>query len=139
MINEKLLKKIIENEYGNATDKTYSQKYINGKLIDSSGTGWIRYQDGTQICYGNVTLSSIFNSAWGAIWETPAISTVVTFPKAFKSVPYVTLQGSGGYSATAETINRSTTKIGPVTFWRPTKHTDAIEFGMQYIAIGRWK
>lgn len=46
MINEKLLKNIIENEYGNATDKTYCQEYING-ITDKAYRTTTMYRNST--------------------------------------------------------------------------------------------
>lgn len=123
---------------GTSTTNGYAQSYLNNKLIDSSGTGWIRYTDGTQICYGVASVTAAFNSAWGSLWETPVISTIATFPKAFTSSPCVSLQSFDGYTAYPEIVQCSATKIYNVQFWRPSQ-SGSITFKLQYIAIGKWK
>jgi hypothetical protein len=113
---------------------------INGKLIDSSGTNWIRYQDGTQMCWGSIAKSNIaITSPWGSMYESGNIS-LGNFPKAFKTntTPQLFLQCAAGYSVTPEMVQPSATSLGSCYFYRPTSVPSAA-FTVFYFAIGKWK
>lgn len=113
---------------------------INGKLIDSSGTNWIRYQDGTQMCWGAIEKSNIaITSPWGSLYESSNIS-LGNFPKAFKTntVPQLFLQCASGYAVTPEMVQPTATSLGSCYFYRPTSVPSAA-FTVFYFAIGKWK
>lgn len=87
--------------------------------IDSSGTGWIRFSDGTQVCWAKINNNTRTN-----------------FPVAFSETPV----GSVSASAVADKVGISevtTTRIKAV-FSSGDGSGDTTYSG-QYIAVGRWK
>lgn len=97
--------------------------------IDSFGTGWIRFSDGTQVCYGTFSNDRTTN-----------------FPKAFNASPSVTVSavgydrdtynGIGGVASlndryvSAEYFRGGLTKAYMTNFSYSSGN---------YIAVGRWK
>ena len=134
-----------EYNYGN----TMWMRYYNGsawtnKRIDfadtgiESGTGYIKYPDGTLINYGQVAMGSKTSAQTGnlytAVWHDP-----ITFPQAFKD---------GNYSFTATPLGASygfviyvsglsTTGVGSIEMARP--NSGNILGTISYVAIGKWK
>ncbi len=87
--------------------------------IDSSGTGWIRFSDGTQVCWAKINHNTRTN-----------------FPVAFSATPV----GSVSASALAEQVGISevtTTRIR--AGFASGSGSGDITYNGQYIAVGRWK
>lgn len=97
--------------------------------IDSSGTGWIRFSDGTQVCYGTFSNDKITN-----------------FPKAFNASPSVTVSAVGYDSNTYNGIGGvaplDDRYVSEKYFRGGLAKTYMSEFRYSsgnYIAVGRWK
>ena len=135
-----------------------SNVYVPLANIIESGVGYIRYSDGTQICYGSFTG---VNS--GLKYDQSNIDTVVcesriTFPTSFTATPAVTYSGffnmlwqdniNGAEHMTvipsylsALSTNGFTVTVAPPfgVFTRLNQlHQIQISRG-NYIAIGKWK
>lgn len=82
--------------------------------ISASGSNYIRFNTGIQICWGSSSASSAGVS--------------VTFPKAFSTAPLV-ICGGGGYANTFGNSSVSTTKFKITCSTNATGH---------WIAIGKW-
>ena len=100
----------------------------NGGGIDSSGTDWVRFTDGTQICWGSASFAR-------------SKSASETFSKSFLTTPtlmvgkyYYSTSTSGIYGITDVTVESINTT-------RVTLHIDSntVVFTACFIAIGRWK
>ena len=135
-----------------------SNVYVPLANIIESGDGYIRYSDGTQICYGSFT-----NILEGLKVDQSKIDTVsckskITFPKFFTAIPAMTYSGlfsmiwqdniNGAEHNTAIpsylsilSTNGFTVSVDP-PFGVFTKlnqlHQVRISKG-NYIAIGKWK
>lgn len=130
---------MIEDSYSTSATDGYSCNFLNGTIIEESGTGYIRFGDGTQICYGS-TNPSVFPNNNVCTGETD-------FAKAFTTVPNVIVSLSGGLSNASNelTINVKVSAITTSNF-SFAEHSSSGAFGtaerrltVQYIAIGRWK
>lgn len=96
----------------------------NIERIESSGTNYIRYVSGLQICWGRVT---------GAANTT---STAITFPQAFKDSN--SYYGHGNIVTSSITINSNTGSYS--TTGMTVYHTSVnANVSIEYIAIGFWK
>ena len=102
--------------------------------IDSSGTGWVRFKSGLQVCYGSATNNS-------------GISTGVTrhsFPMAFIAAPNVVATPkaqaeSEAYAVTLVVENGTTFIINSWAIYvNPPILTNA-PLVSDYVAIGKWK
>ena len=114
--------------------KTNESILLNPIVIEESGEGYIRFSDGTQICYGR-------------FWNV-SNSSIINYPKPFISDPALTLTRD----FTSEGIQSGTC----AALWYPTEYNgdrtshftiegDTTLFSENtslygtYIAIGRWK
>ena len=104
--------------------------YIGGQfvagVVDASGDNWIRFSEGTQIC-----------------WTTDLVgssNTVWIFPVAFLATPAVSFQAIGASSELLDVVggNVITTTQASCFGWRNTGNNFA-PYSVQAIAIGRWK
>ena len=111
-----------------ATGATGPQGPAGTSAVASSGTGWVRFADGTQMCWGSSTMK------YGD-------SISITFPQAFKSSPSVTATytESGNMqvyfkatkvTATAVTLYKS--QIGGSS-------VAGANYAFCWTAVGRWK
>ena len=100
--------------------------------INKSGLGYVRFADGTQICYGNGTISTINVSTTSA--------TLNVFPLAFFGIPVVNVVHLGSDPTAGSNVIIDSVAGGhnELTGWkgRTTYPSNII---CRYIAIGRWK
>lgn len=105
----------------------------DSKVINSSGSGYIKFQDGTLICYG--------------VYEKPSFGangtdTTVNLPQKYKDTGYMVLQslyGSSSYwtwltvTHDGMTVNNFNSKVwnnqSAATGW----------MAIEWMTIGRWK
>ena len=93
-------------------------RVLNDKTINSSGTGWIKFNDGTMM-------------QWGIEAQASSTTRGVTFTMQFKDSNYVVVGlDVGGYTGTASAGGKA---VGGFNFYG---HGTA---QMQWLAIGKWK
>lgn len=107
-----------------------------GKGTNANGT-YIKFPDGTMICYGRVTLNSLnMQSAWGSLFISAKLPT--TFPAIFLTAPVVSvtmenLTGDGAIwmneSSDVGSFNGRFVRGAALTFTGT----------MGWMAVGRWK
>lgn len=104
---------------------------------DDNGN-WIKFADGTMICYGqkklNVSYHQTANVYTGTASEIPAI----IFSKEFVDIPSININvtSDGAYGLVLSTEIQKT-NVNKIQFLRPTDTT--LETHVCFIAIGRWK
>lgn len=105
---------------------------------NNSNGKWVKYKDGTMICYGNVTgTSSALTWYWTFCKRTDYIT--FTFPQQFISVPNVSLTTNEFCSISVLMANNyPTTTQGQFTVLRVSDGND-YNYNVYYIAIGKWK
>lgn len=129
----------ITDTYSTSTDDGYSCNFLNGAIIEEAGTGYIRFGDGTQICYGSANPSAFPNNN--------VCTGSGTFAQEFTTTPTVitSLWGSLSNASNELTIN---VKVSGITtsYFTFSEQSSAGAFGtaarrmtVQYLAIGRWK
>lgn len=132
--------KILDTYSASQTD-TYSCNYVNNIVASGSNTNgnYVKYVDGTMICWGNKTGSSSKSDWWGFSDRTDEIS--VTYPQEFTTYPRLTI---GTYSS--DTTNGSITnvitnqtKTGFKTFTLFAKNSSNNHYDFNFIAVGKWK
>lgn len=95
----------------------------NGELdnsIGSSGDNFVRFTDGTQICWGVVTTDATGNKT-------------IAFPGEFISTPIVTANQLGNYSIYSPNIVANASSVTFTCFFTNQVQT------LHYVAIGKWK
>lgn len=89
---------------------------------------YVRFPDGTQICYGVFAPVTLAPGATGWSW---------TYPAAFSAVPYVSPRLVGGWSGSWKIENESVSASGTSGFAFNTDATNKT-VAHNYMAIGRW-
>lgn len=127
--------------YYNGTWDAWRSLAISESVLPTSGSNtngeWVRFPDGTQICWG--TNTAVYADAWRT-------HRYQAYPVAFKDVPSITVTvfngggtgliatvDSGQTSATSARIMITTKTKAEENFTSTTKHN------YQWQAIGRWK
>ena len=97
--------------------------------IVASGSNYVRFGDGTQICWASYT--QLIASSGASTW---------TFPLAFSALPAVVFQAVGNDAACFDIVGGAGTATTHATFfpWRGGVNSYA-PYGVDVIAIGRWK
>ena len=100
--------------------------------INKSGVGYVRYADGTQICYGSGTISAINVSTTSAILNF--------FPLAFFDIPVVNVVhlGSDPNAGSNVIIDSAGGGHNELTGFK-SRSTYPNNTNCRYIAIGKWK
>jgi len=110
------------------------------KVISDSGTGYIKYSDGTMIQYGQHTFTGInITASWGAVYETANTQQFGNWPIAFTETPIITATTVSGQAVFLEGLQgTSKTNIGYAYLWSPSRKENITTI-ISYIAIGKWK
>ena len=107
----------------------------------SASTGyWIKYSDGTMVCYKHIDTSTSF-SAQGSLYISGWIS-LGNFPQTFTSLQSLVVDainpwGETYYAWTTSVVGSSKSSAGKVAIVC-TKSAGGL-CGLRYIAMGRWK
>ena len=119
---------------------------INSSSIVESGSNsngaYIKYGDGTMICYKTVTGSTNINSSWGSGYyggDSQSIS-LGSFPQTFIAKPSISIScerdGQNYWAGSIENI--STSSAGNMFLLRFSSGT-SVNYTINIIAIGKWK
>lgn len=103
---------------------------------------YVKYADGTLICYGTKTDTFTINNSWGALYRELNEKTFqITYPISFVSQPSFNISMNGANSAMLVNWYNSdsvTTKSDRYILARPTS-ANAQTYSIGWTAIGRWK
>ncbi len=131
-----------ENEvYWDTSSITHNKELLSTKVINSSGNGWIKYEDGTMIQYDNFTYSGATNVAlpYGG-YRT--LGRLVTLPTSFLNTNYFIIASvSSDLNNYGFCVNK--TEITKNSFngfwWTINKNSTNLTHSIDYLAIGKWK
>lgn len=117
----------------------YDFKWINNTGSTESGEGYIKYPDGTMVCYGTVSITNPTHNDWYGFCR---LSNGFTFSlaKAFKDNNYSLTISSTAFGYFSTIITSKTTNS--FTLRACTHNQDAYtpkDGTFNYIAIGKWK
>lgn len=114
-------------------------------IADSGGSAstgyWVKYDDGTMICYKRTTIMPNAQTAMGDFYRSDYIS-LGNFPAAFTTLTYIQpaiwyANYSTLYMWCTAAYGPSTTSAGSVAVITNAKFSGLVE--VMYTAIGRWK
>ena len=116
-------------------------------IADSGGSAstgyWVKYDDGTMICYKSTTQRPTISNQAGGMYRSAMIS-LGSFPQTFSGSPRVKpvmYHNSGYFLLITESNNYNASSAGEAAVFSPTSITGTsgplMDIG--YIAIGRWK
>ncbi len=122
-------------------EESKKDNYISSKGNNSNGH-WIKYADGTMICYQRYKLTFAAAEEWGSMYAY-SITNIKNYPATFNELPAVSAtlsaRGKNGWLCTnVETGTESTSRPCGYQVVRPTK-TTLEDMWLQVIAVGRWK
>ena len=126
-------------EYTNRVD-FINATIKNNPIVDSgsnSNGNYIKYYDGTMICYKTVTDSVAMTTAWGNLYE--GTMQLGDWPEEFISTPNVNVTNVSSTGAMIECfdIAPTATSAGTVYFARPISYTSNVTVNV--LGIGKWK
>ena len=114
-------------------------------IADSGGSAsagyWVKFDDGTMICYKRATIMPNVQTAMGDFYRSDYIS-LGDFPAAFTTLVYIkpaiwNSNASSVYMWCTDVYGPSTTSAGSVAAITNSKFSGLVE--VMYTAIGRWK
>jgi hypothetical protein len=120
-----------------------SSGYPTGSIIErgvTSGVEYIRYADGTQICWATIDdTAGNWTTAHGSAFVR-ATPITMTFPKAFSAAPTVTANGRRGADGLAfgVSIRDSSTTLATVTPYAFVSIASGNAKSVHITAAGRW-
>lgn len=115
-------------------------------IVDSGSNAngsYIKYSDGTMMCYKEVTGTVDISTAWGSLYASSDVS-LGTWPENFYAKPVVNAYGQAPSGTqymlctNATSDSTSTTNAGKVTLIRPNSRT-GVAYTIYVTAIGKWK
>ena len=122
------------------TDANSNMTY-DGHIVDTieeQGSGYIRYSNGLQICWGSIKWQSECSASWGSLYETSGMSG--SYGKSFVETPSVSALGYiGTNSAMVDANVGNNTQTPGFYLCRATAINTVVDCVVRYIAIGRWK
>ena len=119
--------------------------FATAGIADSGGSAstgyWVKYDDGTMICYKRATIMPNVQTAMGDFYRSDYIS-LGDFPAAFTTLTYIQPEiwyanYSTLYMWCTAVYGPSTTSAGSVAVITNAKFSGLVE--VMYTAIGRWK
>ena len=119
--------------------------FATAGIADSGGSAstgyWVKYDDGTMICYKRTTIMPNAQTAMGDFYRSDQIS-LGDFPAAFTTLTYIKPEiwyanYSTLYMWCTAVYGPSTTSAGSVAVITNAKFSGLVE--VMYTAIGRWK
>jgi len=131
------IKSVVNNNDDLIGDLTNLETTVKTNLVGAinnvvdSGTGYVKYCDGTMICYENK--SGV--KATTTYYNFNQITDNISFPQTFTSIPTVAISSSGYGFLSCQAYNISTTQF---TFSELKLDTNT-DYNVNYIAIGKWK
>ena len=131
-----------ENDvYWDSTSITHNKELLSTKVINSSGNGWIKYEDGTMIQYDNFTYNGATNVGlpYGG-YRT--LGRLVTLPTNFLNTNYFIIASTSsdtnnyGFCVNKNDITKNSFNG---FWWTIDKNSTGLIHSVDYIAIGKWK
>ena len=109
---------------------------LNINAITEKGRGYIRYEDGTQICYGTKNSNVTTNVQFGSMFRT-ANYTTVTFPKQFIKIDALNISQNYSQGLGYSVISGSNNAL--FNYYNVEPQSGTYNESISYIAIGTWK
>ena len=123
-----------------ATEEFVTNLVGNVESGSNSEGSWIKYSDGSMICYKTIIATGInVDNPWGNLYENSSAIQLGNFAQTFKERPIVSLNKSSGQGCWVQVHdNISTTSAGRCYVASATSRSNA-SLTFEIIAIGKWK
>ena len=145
IVNNDVANIINESDYNSSTNKIATMTDVNSIIASGSNANgsYIKYSDGTMICYKSVSGTIDITTSWGSLYTSGDVAGGST-PQTFISTPTITFSGNNGtgtqfmLSSNGASGGGSITDFGNVCLIRPNSRT-GVPYIINFIAIGKWK
>ena len=128
-----------ENSKINADNLNDLEERIESGSVVESGDGYIKFGDGTMICYENIEFSIGTMTQQGSFWRYDNANLSISFAKSFVSKPnIVATVVAGNYASLLYVINCTQDKFTEINVLALANISNQ-KTNINYIAIGRWK
>lgn len=134
----------VQFEIGEVATDYVEYKGYGYKSGSNENGNWIKYEDGTMICWrNNYTTTINITTAWGSILFTGEISDTINFPSSFLGTPTVQYTvipttATGFFQTCYNSPSITALGISRIGVSRPTSMSN-VGAKVSYIAIGKWK
>ena len=116
-----------------------------GYIVESGSNdngSWIKYSDGTMICYGSKDVTLDCSQAWGNLF-VGRYQNYISFPQEFIDIPLLQIHTRSTTNASSWLISYDSTTVSKSNFYevdiaRATANS-SVPITIIFIAIGRWK
>ena len=119
----------------------YDNSVAISNIIESgsnSNGSWIKYSDGTMICYQSFTCNVNYSTKYGSGYYAEITDEIKSFPVSFIETPKVSIGLATNYGIGCALRDTNTEKCATNIFvYTFASRTDTITLNI--IAIGRWK
>lgn len=113
-------------------------RIYDGTVIEN-GEGYIKFGDGTMLCYGNIGFNIGTMNQKNPFWQYQDDNLSISFPKPFVSKPIISgTVVAGNYASILYVINCSQEKITQINILTLSDASNQ-KTNINYIAIGKWK
>lgn len=132
---------VVNDSYNASTDETYSCNYINNIIESGSNANgnYIKYADGTMICFGKKELTTARNTTYGTLYVSPKINAIL-YPETFTTINSITLNAEAqGNSVWLLTADLGTEAQTPTFYITGATSSGSGTYYINYIAIGKWE
>ena len=123
----------------------FANGFPSGALFESGENAngfYLKFANGTLICYGNKSVNFDIDSAYGALYASGFTETI-TFPHAFEGAPYgldtTIADGSGARGALFSIKPASPSAYSVAIRAIAVSTLTAAQFNVSYFAIGNWR
>ena len=125
-------------EYNGTTVPQGYEKVSDGNIVES-GSNYIKFYDGTLVCWGSKNVTSNITTAYGNMYRGTSAVSFENYQKPFISIPTVIVYVNGDNSSlimnwTERTLNNP----GEQMLVLPISK-EGQTYVISYIAIGKWK
>ncbi len=124
-----------------ATEYTPFAGYIVESGSNDNGS-WIKYSDGSMICYGNKDVTLDCSQTWGNLF-VGRYENYISFPQEFIDIPLLQIHTRSTTNASSWLISYDKTTVSKSNFYevdiaRATAN-NSVPITITFIAIGKWK
>lgn len=125
----------VKTDAVSAINEVHDEATIESNFDSTNNRGYIKYSDGTMICYGDVVGTGSRVDYW-TNYDKISVNNI-PFGETFLASPFVIVCAYGNASLSADLERDSTTTFN-VNVYKP-KNTNNNDYSVYWIAIGRWK
>ena len=135
---------VVDSLDENSTTKAPSIRAVNEALSsiiekgNNANGSYIKYSDGTLICYGSKSGTSNLSDYWGQFKRTDENSTL-NFPVEFSEIPESVQLTGDSYSSCVCTLIKNITTTQLTFFCLKPNSVTSKDYGVKWFVIGKWK